>query len=225
MQKAFSVVIPIYKNEATIVELCQLLTHYLQMQTNQFEIILVNDASPDNSLDVIKKLKKSNPHIEYVENTHNLGQNQSILKGVSKSKGDYIIVMDADLQDNPALILKMIEQIEKGYDAVFVKRHGQYQSFFRMFASNIFKSILYYLNGLDKTAGTFFIINRQVRERILGLKSPKPHVPSMVALSSRQIAYVEGIREKRRVGNSAYSFKKRMQYAWSTLECIFHLKF
>ncbi|MFK7935750.1 MAG: glycosyltransferase [Saprospiraceae bacterium] len=219
-----SVVVPIYNNAATIVELCRLVKKELAELKVDFETILVEDCGTDNSRVVIRELCKVETQIQAIFNATNLGQHRSILRGMQLSKGKYIVVMDADLQDNPALIPTLIQSIHSGNDAVYALREGQYQGHGRMRTSFFFKNLIYLLTGLKRTAGTYFIIKKSVKDRILKFSCPHPYITLIVVEHAQQVAYVKGKREQRATGVSAYSFKKRLQYAYYGLECIFYLK-
>lgn len=220
-----SVVIPIYNNEDTIASLCSLLSNYLIETRNNYEIILVNDGSPDGSLEIIERIKKNNSHIVLVNNPKCYGQHKAILEGISISQGRWIIVMDADLQDDPSMVVPLFGELKKGYDTVFVKRKGQYQTFGRMITSRLFKSVVYSFTGLSREAGTYFITSRTIGKSILNYKCPHPFTTIMVAKETKKLSYINGIRNQRPHGESAYSFAKRIRYAYYAMECIFYLYF
>jgi len=220
-----SVVIPVYNNEDTIASLCQLLSTYLLEIGKNFEIIMVNDGSVDNSLKIMHEIQKSNTNVVIVNNQLCYGQHKAILEGISKSRASLLIVMDADLQDDPSVIVPLFSHLNKGYDAVFVKRKGQYQSFGRMSTSRLFKSVVYYFTGLAREAGTYFITTRAVGKSILNYNCPHPFTTIMVAAEAKKLGYINGIRSQRIHGQSAYSFAKRIRYAYYAMECIFYIYF
>jgi len=223
--KEISVILPVYNNEKNLIELCQQLTDNLRKITENFEIILVNDTSTDNSLAVIKQLHSTNKFIRFLHHEKNLGQHHAILSGINISNGKYLIVMDADLQDSPTLTLPLYSKITQGHDAVFVKRQGIYQSLGKMLTSRFLKSIVYSFTGLSRKAGTFFIIKKEIGQLMLNYNCPHPYTSIMAASSTTKLSYIDGIRQQRIHGESAYSFMKRVRYAYYALECLFFIKF
>ena len=138
MNKKLSVVIPVYSCKDALEELCSRLTKVLTTLTKNYEIILVNDDCPQNSWGVIEKLCSNDKHIKGIELSRNFGQMKAILAGLDNSTGDYIVVMDCDLQDKPEEIPKLLNKLQKGYDVVFAKRNSRKDKKRKIFIAKLF---------------------------------------------------------------------------------------
>ena len=152
-----SIVSPVYKGEKMLPELVSRIERSVSKITNEYEIILVNDKSPDNSWNIIKCICKNNPHIKGVNLSRNFGQHYAISAGLSLVQGDWIIVMDCDLQDRPEEIPNLIAKTQEGYDIIYARRAIRTDGFFKKLSSTIFHSTFDWLSGskTDKTIANF----------------------------------------------------------------------
>jgi glycosyltransferase involved in cell wall biosynthesis len=204
-----TIIIPVYKNEDTLRELCQRLHKTLDINSISHTILLVIDACPGNSLFIARQLCLNDTRIRTISLKNNLGQQKAALFGLNFSKGKIIVFMDADLQDPPEAIPKMMEKLGEGYHAVFAGRRGRYESSFRLFTSRIFKRIIHLLSSLPADAGFFMIITRQMADQLLNLKIKNPHVPSMIGFTDLSKISFPVSRNIRPTGKSAYNFLMR----------------
>lgn len=137
-----SIVIPVYKSAATLSELHDRLTALSRNVGLECEVVYVNDASPDNSAEILKKLPPTIPfHI--VDLGKNAGQSSALLAGIAFAQGSLIATMDADLQDEPENLPALIQSLVPGIDVVFAKRQGRYESGGRLFTSMLFKGLVH----------------------------------------------------------------------------------
>ena len=136
-----SVVIPVYGCKAALEELCERLTVTVSSLVKEYEIILVNDNCPQNSWEVIQKMCEKDKHIVGIELARNFGQIQAITAGLDYSSGDWVVVMDCDLQDRPEEIANLYHKAAEGdYDAVFARRKNRKDGFLKVLVSKIFYS-------------------------------------------------------------------------------------
>lgn len=117
-----SVVIPIYGCKSCLEELCSRIKTTITSIPANYEIILINDASPDHAWDTIKRLSANDQQIKGINLSRNFGQHHSITAGLDNTKGDWIVVMDCDLQDKPEEITNLYEKTIEGYEVVFANR-------------------------------------------------------------------------------------------------------
>jgi glycosyltransferase involved in cell wall biosynthesis len=213
-----SIVIPVYKSEKTLVDLTNQLFACLYTHKDGLEIIFVNDASPDGSLEIIKELINFQPSIRIVGLDVNKGQQNAIIEGLRVATGELIVVMDADLQDKPEAIASMLSILDAHTDIVFVLRRGIYQSLNRMITSRIIKGAIQAITGLNKRAGTFFVMRKSVAERLVGLNVAHPHVPVMAHFCSKSRKYLDYERGFNQ-GVSAYTISKRILAARIAIMC------
>lgn len=204
-----SIVIPVYKNAETLLELHAELKHHLYGIV--FEILFVDDASPDHSFMILQNLASRDSQVRFIRLVKNVGQNRAILQGFSACKGDRIVVMDADLQDPPSAILELLSELDRGWDVVFAGRRGEYESDFRLLTSKIFKWLIHKIATVPQDAGLFVALHRSALERVLEMGSISSYIVGMIGLSNTRICSIPVIRNRRERGASAYSFWKRLR--------------
>ena len=137
-----------------------------------FEIILVDDRSPDNSWEVMKQLSTKFPEVKSIRLSRNFGQHPAIVAGLSHVKGDWVVVMDCDLQDQPKEISKLYNKALEGYDIVFASRKQRQDGFFKKLFSKLFYKVFNYFSGIDVNSevANFGIYHRKVISSILQIE-------------------------------------------------------
>ncbi|MBJ2174577.1 glycosyltransferase family 2 protein [Aureibaculum sp. A20] len=215
----FSVVIPLYKCSQSLLELTKRLNNALTKITNDFEIIYVNDDSPENDWDVMYDLGQRHSFVKGINLSRNFGQHYAITAGLSYAKGDWIIVMDGDLQDQPEEIIKLYNKTKEGYDIVFAQRKVRKDSFLKKMSSTVFYKLFSYLTDTkqDATIGNFGIYHRKVIDAVLRMKDNIRYFPTMtqwVGFNKTAVEVDHAIREE---GKSAYSFKSLLALAFNNM--------
>ena len=158
-----SVVIPVYGCRACLNQLHERLTASLKALTPDYEIILVNDACPQNSWEVIKSIALSDPHVKALDLSRNFGQIRAITAGLHHTEGNWVVVMDCDLQDKPEEIARLYTKAKEGYDVVFSRRAERQDSFLKKIASKIFYWIYgYFTEGAFDGSICNFSISRKI---------------------------------------------------------------
>lgn len=223
-QIELSVVVPIYKNENTLIKLNNRLIDHLK--NFRFEIIYVNDASPDDSLNILKKLSSDNQNVKYIDLSANIRQQKATLEGLKKASGTKIVVLDGDLQDKPELIntLYMIHNTEN--EAVFVLRKGTYQSFGRMLTSVLAKKIVQFLSGLNYKAGSYYMIDHLTLSKVLNMATqcPYPYMSIIVVHCAKNIKYLSAKRDKS-ADSSGYNFIQRIRVTYQAIYCCLYCRY
>jgi len=212
-----SVVLPIYKSEETIDKIHEMLVAVFMQEALSYEIIFINDASPDNSQKKIDALVKIDPHCKSLILDKNIGQHRAVLNGLDIAMGQIAVVMDANLQDSPSFIPKLINKIYEGYSAVFAGKCGKYQSRSRLVTSKMFKYLLHKLCHIPKDADMFFAIDKHMVKRLKTLKMTSPFVVAMIGLTRLRVCSIPFKRNKRSVGTSAYTAKMRLKIGLTTV--------
>ena len=131
--KKLSIVLPVYNEEENIQPLYELLSVVLNKCGRDFEILFVDDGSNDNSFEVLKDIQSSDNKVRLIKLRSNFGQSAAMDAGIRNSKGDIIVMMDADMQNDPRDIPKLLEKMESGYDMVSGWRYNRKDSFFKRF--------------------------------------------------------------------------------------------
>lgn len=215
-----SVVVPVYKCEKCITSLYERLKKTLELITDDFEIILVNDASPDNSWNIIKKISKNDSRVKGINLSRNFGQHYAITAGIDFSKGEWVVVMDCDLQDVPEEIDKLYSKaINESYDVVFGRRINRKDGLFKRISSKFFYKFFNYLSGIniDYTVANFSISNRIVVDSFKKLREQNRSFPYFINWLGFNKGYVDINHNKRNNGKSSYTLKKLLKFAFDNV--------
>ncbi|MCS7317946.1 MAG: glycosyltransferase family 2 protein [Candidatus Dojkabacteria bacterium] len=213
-----SVVIPVYLSEETLSILTQKLLEVLRNIVHDYEIIYVNDASPDNSWDVIQKLCYENKNIIGISLSRNFGQHPAIYCGIMHATGDAIIVMDCDLQEDPKYINDLIREYQKGNDIVFTIRKKRRYSWWKNIATKLFSFIYNYLIDDKKLltshrVGSYSLISKKVAEAFKKYGDYQFHYLMVLRWLGFRQSYIETEHKERHSGKSAYDFKRLYEHA------------
>lgn len=211
----FSVVIPLYRCSRSIEELCDRLLVVFQKLNKSFEIILVNDASPENDWEIVKQLTSKHQFIRGINLSRNFGQHYAITAGLEHAVANWIIVMDGDLQDRPEEIEKLYYKAEEGYDIVFAKRVERKDTIQKKITSLIFYKTFGYLTDTkyDNTVANFGIYNKDVIDSLIQMKDKIRVFPILVQWVGFDKASIKVEHAKREQGKSSYSYKKLIKLA------------
>jgi len=219
-----SVVIPIFNNQHSLKALTKGIIDHLFQNDMSCEILYVNDASFDRSLEILKQLTQEYQEVSYINLKKNIGQHKAILAGLQYAKGEKIVVLDGDLQDNPTYIKPLYDLLSGEIDAAFVLRKGIYQSYGRMITSTFMKVIIQMLIGLHYKAGSYFIIDRNLVRKLLVMECKYPYLTIMVMHGARGVEYHKTVRSRNYMPSS-YTFIKRMKAAYQAIHCCLYCKY
>lgn len=214
-----SVVIPIYGCRAALPELHRRLTESVSTLTDDYELILVNDKCPQNSWEVIEELCASDTHVKGIEMSRNFGQMKAILAGLDNADGDWIVVMDCDLQDRPEEIPKLYAKAMEGYDAVFARRAERKDNPLKVFLANMFYKVYGFATdgSYDGSVCNFSIVKRDVIKNYCKMREQhRGYVMYIRWLGYRQTT-IDVEHNERFEGKSSYSLKKRINMALELL--------
>lgn len=210
-----SAVIPVYGNDLVLDELCIRLKKALSSITNKFEILLVNDASPDNAWQKITLLVQKDKRIKGINLSRNFGQHHAITAGLDYVSGDWVVVLDCDLQDKPEEIIKFYKKAQEGYDVVVGRRVNRKDNIFIKLTSKLFYAVFNYLTEqqLDNRVANFGIYSKKVINAVRNYREKDRSFGLLVILVgfSRVVIDIEhGFRVR---GKSSYTFNKRVNLA------------
>lgn len=214
-----SIVIPVYGCRAAIPELHRRLTESVSAITEDYEIIMVNDACPQNSWESIEELCQTDSHVKGLELSRNFGQMKAILAGLDYSTGDWVVVMDCDLQDRPEEIPNLYSKAMEGYDVVFARRKNRKDNRLKKFFAKAFYKVYEYATDTkyDESLCNFSIIKKDVVKSYCSMREQhRSYVMYLKWLGYRQTA-LDVEHDERFEGKSSYSFKKRMALAFDIL--------
>nr|VFK56591.1 MAG: dolichol-phosphate mannosyltransferase [Candidatus Kentron sp. TC] len=215
MKPHISVVSPVYGRELDLGELCDRLVESLSRLTDAFEIILVNDDSPDDAWKVIRSLARKDPRIRGINLSRNFGQHYAITAGLNYVRGDWCVVMDCDLQDRPEEIIKLYDKAREGYDIVVGRRANRQDNTLTRLTSKLFYVVFNYLTDqkLSNTVANFGIYSRAVIDAVLQYKEHDRSFGLLVSLVGYKRTEIDIVHAAREVGSSAYNFRTRLRMA------------
>jgi polyisoprenyl-phosphate glycosyltransferase len=214
-----SVVSPVYRAEKIVSELVSQIKEAVLPITTDFEIILVNDYSPDNSWQAIEAECDKDERVKGLNLSRNFGQHYAITAGLNYAKGEWVVVMDCDLQDRPDEIPNLYNKALEGYDSVFAQRISRVDSFFKRSFSKGFYALFSYLTDTkqDPTVANFGIYNRCVIDAVLSMNDQIRFFPTMIQWVGFRKYYLPVQHANRYEGTTSYNFKGLMRLALNTI--------
>ncbi|MCA1965406.1 MAG: glycosyltransferase family 2 protein [Flavobacterium sp.] len=210
-----SIVSPVYRAELVLDELVERIAKSVPSAFNSYEIILVDDFSPDRSWQKIIEISSKNSNVRGFKLSRNFGQHYAITAGLNQVSGDYVVVLDCDLQDQPEEIEKLFNESQKGFDIVLARRYERKDSFYKKTVSKLFYKTLSYLTGTkqDATVANFGIYSKQVINEVVKLEEKIKYFPTMVKWVGFSTSYVNVEHASRSEGKSNYNLKKLLNLA------------
>lgn len=209
--KMISFLIPCYRSGETLPGVVREIQDVMgKMEDTVYEIVLVNDCSPDDTYEVIKKLCKENDNITGIDLAKNFGQHSALMAGFRHAKGDIMICLDDDGQTPAQEADKLIKAIEEGADVVYAKYVHKHHSGFRNFGSHINELMTRVMLGKPKDlfVSSYFAVKRFIAEEIIRYEHAYPYVIGLVLRSTKNIVNVEVNHRDRWLGVSGYTLGK-----------------
>jgi dolichol-phosphate mannosyltransferase len=210
-----SVVIPVYNESSLIDELVKRVKANVNLITQDYELIIVDDGSQDNTWNSIEKEAKSENRIKGIKFSRNFGHHYAITAGVHNSNGEWVVVMDGDLQDRPEVIPDLYKKAQEGFDVVFVSRKNRPEKLYYRIAQKIFYWILRSLSGLDfdSRQANFSIITKKVAEAFKNFPEYARFYGSTIKWLGFKRSHVIADHGRRHSGKPSYTLKKRIKLA------------
>lgn len=214
-----SIIVPCYNEEKALPLFYEELEKNIKTFSDNldFEILFVNDGSKDNTLNIIKELAEKDNRIKYVSFSGNFGKESAIFAGLENSSGDYVTLMDADLQDPPSLLLQMYKLVtEEDYDAVGTRRvTREGEPIIRSFFARIFYKLINHLTNFEMVDGArdYVFMKRIVADAIISLKEYNRYSKGLFSFVGFKVKWIEYKNIKRVAGETKWSFWKLTKYA------------
>lgn len=214
-----SIVSPVYRAEKILPILVSEINLVMERIGEDYEIILVDDRSPDNSWEVMKVLSSQNPKIKSIRLSRNFGQHSAIFAGLTRAKGDWVVVMDCDMQDQPKEIAKLYKKALEGYDIVLGQRENRKDKFLKKLTSKLFYKVFNYLSGanFDNNVANFGIYHQKTIKSILDMGDYVKFFSlfiNWIGFKSVSIPIEHGEREE---GKSTYSVGRLFKQAFNVI--------
>ncbi len=210
-----SIVSPVYRAETLLVELVERISGVMVTTGMEYEIILVEDHSPDESWLKLEEICATHSKVRGLKLSRNFGQHYAITAGLEASKGEWVVVMDCDLQDVPEEIPALLAKALEGYHVVQARRENRQDGFFKRLFSRVFYGVLSWLTGTrhDPAIANFGIYHRKVINAICSMKESIRYFPTMVKWVGFKSTTLNVNHSQRKDGKSSYNYRKLIHLA------------
>ncbi|WP_342438266.1 glycosyltransferase family 2 protein [Paenibacillus sp. FSL L8-0436] len=225
MKARYSVIVPMYNEEEVIQYTYERLKQVMDECGDTYELIFVNDGSRDRTAEIMSGISSSDEHVKLIDFSRNFGHQVAITAGMDYAQGQAVVVIDADLQDPPEVILQMIAKWKEGYEVVYakrLKRHGE--TIFKKVTAKLFYRLLSSMTSVEipTDTGDFRLIDRKVCDVLRGLKEKNRYVRGLVSWVGFRQTMVEYVREERFAGETKYPLKKMIRFAVDGITSFSH---
>ena len=207
-----SFVIPCYRSENTVLAVVEEIEETMRGHSaDAFEIILVNDGSPDGVWQVIRRRACEDGHVTGVDLAKNFGQHCALMAGYHQARGDYIVSLDDDGQTPADRVFELLEALDRGYDVAFASYEEQHRNLIRRWGSDFAHKMTHYMLNVREDfpkGSSFFAMKRFVRDEIIRYEHPYPYIAGLLFRTTRNITMIPMHHRNRLSGASGYSMKK-----------------
>lgn len=213
MKKKISFVIPCYGSEKTVEQVIEeIITVVSLKEEYDYEIIAVNDQSPDNVWNVLKNIAKSNQKVKIINLAKNMNRPGALMAGMSKVTGEYVVLMDDDGQCPMENLWELVKPLEEGHDIAIAKYPEKKQSKFKNFGSAVNKKMTEILieKPKDLQFSNFAILKKYIVDEIIKYKNPYPYMTGLMLRTTKDIVNVEMEERERITGTTNFTFTKML---------------
>lgn len=214
-----SVVSPVYRGEKMLSELVERIHKAISPLTDNYEIVLVNDCSPDNSWECISEICKVDKKVKGVNLSRNFGQPYAITAGLTYAKGNYIAVIDCDLQNKPEDLPAMYQKALEGYDVVSARRVVREDTFMKRMSSAIFHMVYDFLSGFDtdKAVAEFGIYSRKIVDVYCSIPEYSRSFVELIHTLGFKKTTVDVFHDHRLEGKSSYNLYRLLKLSYNSI--------
>ena len=214
-----SVVSPVYRGEKMLSELVERIHKAISPLTDDYEIVLVNDCSPDNSWECISEICKVDKKVKGINLSRNFGQPYAITAGLTYAKGNYIAVIDCDLQNKPEDLPAMYQKALEGYDVVSARRVVREDTFMKRMSSAIFHMVYDFLSGFDtdKAVAEFGIYSRKIVDVYCSIPEYSRSFVELIHTLGFKKTTVDVLHDHRLEGKSSYNLYRLLKLSYDSI--------
>lgn len=212
----YSIVAPIFNEEGNISLLVERIEKVMDSTGEAWELLLVNDGSTDRSPELIDEAAAGNPHIRVIYFARNFGHQIAVSAGIDHAAGDAVVLIDADLQDPPELILEMVERWKAGFQVVYaVRSERRGESRFKLLTAKLFYRVIFRITDVNipLDTGDFRLMDRRVVEALKSMREHHRFIRGMTSWVGFKQTGVNYVREARFSGETKYPFRKMVRFA------------
>lgn len=224
-QVTYSIVVPVFNEEEVIEVTYGRLKKVMDTTGRSYELLFVNDGSADNTAQILSQICQKDTNVKLINFSRNFGHQIAISAGMDNALGQAIVVIDADLQDPPEVILQMIEKWQEGYEVVYAKRKERRgETLFKKWTAAMFYRLLRSLTDVDipVDSGDFRLIDRKVCNAMKNIKEKNRFVRGLVSWVGFRQTAVEYVREERFAGETKYPLHKMIKLSMDAMTSFSH---
>ena len=213
---AISIIIPIYNEEKNIFNLYDRLTGVMEKLGKPYEFIFVNDGSRDNSIALIKTLSERDEKVRFIDFSRNFGHQIAVSAGLDYTRGKAVVIIDADLQDPPELIIELYQKMQEGFEVVYARRRKrQGESFLKLFTAKWFYRILAKITSVEipVDTGDFRIMSDKIVQVLRHMPERNKFLRGQISWAGFRQTFVEYDRAERVEGETGYTYRKMLTFA------------
>ena len=214
-----SIVVPVYGSDSTLVPLYERVTAAVAQIPARFELIFVDDYGPGNPWEIINRMAKSDPKVIGLQLSRNFGQHSAIMAGIDLARGNWLVIMDCDLQDRPEEIPRLWAKAQEGCDVVVGRRVERQDGFFKRLLSRAFHWIFDYMTDQesDTAQSNFGIYSRKVVDVVKTLPEQPRVFLHLIRWSGFKVTPIDIKHDKRIEGKSSYNLSRKLSLAMNTI--------
>ena len=213
-----SVVLPVYNEEGNLPELHRRLTTVLNSVGRPYEILFVDDGSTDRSTEILRTLYHEDPFVRVIELSRNFGHHLAITAGLDHADGDAVVLMDADLQDEPEAIPALLKKLDEGFDVVYGVRAERADPFLKRLTSRAFISVTSRMvQGFDLNTGIFRVARRNVIDAVRSCRESNRFIVGLIRWAGFRQTGVSVRHGRRGAGKTKYNLSRQVRLAVNTL--------
>lgn len=222
----YSIIAPCYNEEGVIPELHRRISEVMEQTGESWELVLINDGSRDRTPELMRQLHTRDPRVKVVDFARNFGHQLAVTAGLDYARGDAVIIIDADLQDPPEVILEMIGRWKEGYEVVYaVRSQRKGESWFKEFTAKLFYRIIYRITDVDipMDTGDFRLMDRKVVDTMKQMRERHRFIRGMTSWIGFRQTGVTYVRQERFAGQTHYPFRRMFRFALDAITSFSYL--
>ena len=211
-----SIIAPVYNEEPIINELYRRLAAVLDTISEPWELVMVNDGSTDRSVELMVALHERDPRVRVINFARNFGHQNAVTAGMDYARGDAVVIIDADLQDPPEVILQLLDKWREGYHVVYaVRSERKGETWFKKFTAKLFYRLIYRITDVNipLDTGDFRLMDRQVVDAVKVMREHNRFIRGMISWVGFRQTGVNYVRQERFAGETKYPLRKMMRFA------------
>jgi len=216
----YSIVAPCYNEEQSLPELYRRIKEVMEQTGESWELVLVNDGSADRTAELMSQLNAADSRVHYIDFARNFGHQIAVTAGMDYAQGEAVVLIDADLQDPPELILEMIEKWKEGYQVIYaVRKERKGESWFKLTTAKAFYRLIFRITDVEipLDTGDFRLMDRKVVEAMKQMKEKHRFIRGMTSWVGFRQTGVQYVREERFAGETKYPLRKMMKFAMNAI--------